>query len=114
MEFTKDAVAYFTGRGLAKDKAVVGVPFYGYGFGEAFKKRDYPYSAILTAHPGAEKTDQTGNTIWYNGIPTIKAKTQYVMDEGLAGVMIWSLDSDVKGEHSLLNAIHETLHPPKP
>ena len=36
------------------------------------------------------------------------------MDEGLAGVMIWSLDSDAKGEHSLLNAIHETLHPPKP
>jgi hypothetical protein len=25
--------------------------------------------------------------------------------------MIWSLDSDVKGEHSLLNAIHETFHP---
>ena len=114
MEFTKDAVAYFTGRGLAKDKAVVGVPFYGYGFGEAFKKRDYPYATILAAYPGAEKTDQTGNTIWYNGIPTIKAKTQYVMDEGLAGVMIWSLDSDAKGEHSLLNAIHETLHPPKP
>jgi chitinase len=110
-DFTKDSVAYFVGRGLPKEKAVVGVPFYGYGFGEAFKKRDYPYSAILASYPGAEKSDQAGNTIWYNGIPTIKAKTKYVLDESLAGVMIWSLDSDVKGEHSLLNAIHETLHP---
>jgi GH18 family chitinase len=113
MELTKDSVAYFLDRGLAKDKAVVGVPFYGYGFGEAFKKRDYPYATILASYPGAEKVDQIGNTIWYNGVPTIKAKTQYAVDEGLAGVMIWSLDSDVKGEHSLLNAIHETLQPAK-
>jgi GH18 family chitinase len=53
--------------------------------------------------------DQVGNTIWYNGIPTIKAKARYVLDQGLAGVMIWSLDYDVKGERSLLSAIQETL-----
>jgi chitinase len=105
MEFAKDSVGYWLGRGLPKSKAVLGVPFYGYGFGEAFKKRDYPYSTIIAEHPNAENTDQTGSTIWYNGIPTIKAKTKYVMDEGLGGVMIWSLDNDVKGEKSLLGAI---------
>jgi chitinase len=109
MAFAKDNVRYWLERGLPKSKAVLGVPFYGYGFGEAFRKRDYSYSAILAAYPGAESTDQIGNTIWYNGIPTIKAKARYVVDERLGGVMIWSLDYDVKGERSLLSAIHETL-----
>ena len=111
LQFAKDSVAYWLGRGLPKAKAVLGVPFYGYGFGEAFRNRDYPYSTILSGYPGAEKADQVGNTIWYNGIPTIKAKAQYSLDEELAGIMIWSLDSDVKGEHSLLTAIDETLRP---
>ncbi len=114
LEFAKENTVYWLKRGLPKDKAVLGVPFYGYGFGEAFKKRDYPYSTIVATFPGAENTDQTGNTIWYNGLPTIRAKTQYVLDEDLGGVMIWSLDYDVKGEKSLLGAIHETLTKTKP
>ena len=109
MEFAKSNVSYWLDRGLAKAKAVLGVPFYGYGFGPAFRKRDYPYSELLASFPGAEKSDQVGETIWYNGIPTIKAKSQYVIDQGLAGVMIWSLDYDVKDDRSLLTAIHETL-----
>lgn len=109
LEFAKDNVTYWLNRGLPKSKAVLGVPFYGYGFGEAFRMRDYSYSAIIAAYPGAEKVDQVGSTIWYNGIPTIKAKASYVLDQGLDGIMIWSLDYDVKGERSLLAAIHETL-----
>jgi chitinase len=109
MEFAQSNVAYWLKRGLPKTKAVLGVPFYGYGFGEAFRNRDYPYSAILASYPGAEKTDQVGSTIWYNGIPTIKAKASMVVDQELGGVMIWSLDYDVKGERSLLSAIHEIL-----
>jgi GH18 family chitinase len=111
LEFAKSNVTYWLQRGLPKSKAVLGVPFYGYGFGEAFRKGDYPFAMIVATYPGAENVDQVGNTIWYNGIPTIKAKTRYVMDEALGGVMIWSLDSDVKGPLSLLSAIHETLKP---
>lgn len=109
-EFARDNVSYWLDRGLPKAKAVLGLPFYGYGFGEAFRKWSYPYASIVDAYPGAERVDQAGNTIWYNGIPTIKTKTQYVIDQGLGGVMIWSLDNDVKGERSLLSAIHETLN----
>jgi chitinase len=109
MEYAKESVGYWVGRGLAKDRAVLGVPFYGYGFGEAYRKRDYSYADIVAKYPGAEKLDQVGSTIWYNGIPTIKAKAKYVVDEGLGGVMIWSLDTDVKGERSLLGAIDEVL-----
>ncbi len=109
MEFAKNNATYWLQRGLPKSKAVLGVPFYGYGFGEAFRKHGYSYSTIVAAHPGAEKSDQVGSTIWYNGIPTIRAKSQYVVDQGLGGIMIWSLDQDVPGDRSLLAAIHETL-----
>ena len=109
-EFATNNVAYWISRGLPKEKAVLGVPFYGYGFGEAARKRDYPYKGILAEFPGAEKLDQVGNTIWYNGIPTIKAKSRYVVEQGLGGIMIWSLDYDVKDERSLLSVIHETLN----
>ncbi len=112
LEFAKSNVAYWLGRGLLRSKAVLGVPFYGYGFGAAFRRGGYSYSAILAVHPGAENTDQAGTTIWYNGIPTIKAKTKYVVDQGLGGVMIWSLNQDVKGKLSLLSAIHDTLASP--
>jgi len=59
---------------------------------------------------GAEYLDQVGKTIWYNGFPTIKAKTRYVVEQELGGVMIWSLDYDVKGEKSLLSAIDEAMN----
>lgn len=107
--FARSSVAYWLGRGLPKSKAVLGIPFYGYGFGAAFRRWGYPYAEIVAAYPGVEDLDQTGKTIWYNGRPTIRAKAQYVRDQGLAGVMIWSLDSDAKGDHSLLSVIDKTL-----
>jgi GH18 family chitinase len=111
LEFAQGSAAYWLARGLPRSKAVLGVPFYGYGFGAAFRARDYPYAEIVAAHPGAEHADQVGNTIWYNGMPTIRAKTEYVRAEGLAGVMIWSLDSDAPGGRSLLSVIAATLRP---
>lgn len=105
LEFAKSTATWWIGRGLPKEKAVLGVPFYGYGFGKAFRNYGYPYSEVVAAFPGSDQLDQVGETIWYNGIPTIKAKAKYVRDEGLAGVMIWSLDQDVKGPKSLLNAL---------
>lgn len=111
LEFAKSNVAYWLKRGLPKNKAVLGVPFYGYGFGKAFKKRDYPYNEIVAAYPGAENRDEVGETIWYNGVPTILAKAEYAREQGLAGVMIWSLDLDSTGNRSLLTALHNGLRP---
>jgi GH18 family chitinase len=85
LEFAKDNVAYWLKRGLPKSKAVLGVPFYGYGFGAAFRKRDYPYAAIVADFPGAENADEAGDTIYYNGLPTIRAKAAYVKEQGLGG-----------------------------
>jgi GH18 family chitinase len=111
-EFAKESVDYWLGRGLPKAKTVLGLPFYGYGFTEGGKSEEWPYSRIVTTYPGSESLDQTGNTIWYNGIPTIKAKSKYVLDQGLAGVMIWALNHDAPGDKSLLNAIDAVFRLP--
>lgn len=111
MEYARRNVDYWLKRGLPREKVVLGVPFYGYGFGESFKKSDYSYRQIVEMFPGAENADQAGQTIWYNGLATIKAKAKYVLEENLGGVMIWSLDGDAKGEKSLLAAIDETMNP---
>jgi len=109
MEFARENVDYWMSRGVVKSKLVLGVPFYGYGFGNAYRNYGYVYSEILAKYPGAENVDQIGDTIWYNGIPTIKEKSQYVLNAGLAGMMIWSLDNDVPGEKSLLSAMDSVL-----
>jgi len=109
MEYTKKSVDYWLNRGVPKSKLVLGVPFYGYGFGDAFTKDGYTFAQIVSQYPGSEAKDEVGNTIWYNGIPTIRAKVKYVLEEDFAGVMIWSIDQDAKGDQSLLSAIHDSL-----
>lgn len=109
LEYARSSVAYWLKRGLPKSKAVLGVPFYGYGFGSAFRKDGYAYSEIVASYPGAENSDQVGTTIWYNGLATIRAKAEYVKAQGLGGVMIWSLDNDAPGEKSLLAVLAKAL-----
>lgn len=109
LDFAKDNVAYWLDRGVPKSKAVLGVPFYGQAFGPAARKGGWPYKTIVATFPGSENADQAGDTIYYNGLPTIRAKAKYVVDSDLAGVMIWSLDNDAPGDASLLKALHESL-----
>jgi GH18 family chitinase len=100
-------------RGLPKEKLVLGVPFYGYGFGSY--KSDYTYASIL-AEFGADAAnhDLIGtacagcNYITYNGATTIKAKAQLGIEQG-SGVMIWELSQDAAGTNSLLKIIDDEI-----
>lgn len=98
---------YWTGRGLPASKAIIGLPFYGYGFG-ANANQGISYANIVAQYPGAENQDQVGNTIYYNGIPTIKAKTTFAI-QNAGGVMIWELSQDATGAKSLLTAINQVI-----
>ena len=63
--------------------------FYGLGFGKAYRKKDddtYSYKEIIEKYPDAARKDKVGETIWYNGVPTIEAKTTYAIDRKLAGM----------------------------
>jgi GH18 family chitinase len=109
MEYARQNVKYWLDRGLPKENAVLGVPFYGYGFGKDFRKDEYAFKDIVAKFPGSENADQAGETVWYNGLPTMRAKTEYVLKNQLGGVMIWELSSDAAGEKSLLEVIHATI-----
>ena len=100
-------------RGLTKDKLVLGVPFYGYGFGSY--NADYSFAQIVSQFgAAAAQNDVIGSVcagcsyITYNGIPTIRNKTQLARQEG-SGVMIWELSQDAAGTNSLLSAINSEI-----
>ena len=97
-------------RGIPKEKMVLGVPFYGYGFGPELTSPaiSMNYGQIVTQFPGAESSDEfkmpDGKILYYNGVSTIKQKTALAKEKA-SGIMIWQLKGDAKGEHSLLKAI---------
>jgi chitinase len=106
----QDDFNYFTKtRNVAANKLLIGLPFYGYGFG-GNAPESMTYSEIISAYPGAENADMVqvagGGTVYYNGIPTIKQKTSFAIASGAAGVMIWQLLQDSHDSKSLLTAIN--------
>ncbi|WP_395751941.1 glycosyl hydrolase family 18 protein [Prosthecobacter sp.] len=110
LEFAQQNLDYWLGRGMARERLVLGVPFYGWGFGKAFRQEEYCYADLVKQDARAAEVDETGDTIWYNGLRTMKAKARLVREQGFGGVMIWSLNSDAKGELSLLSALHGALN----
>jgi len=97
-------------RGIRPEKLVLGLPFYAYGFGPNIRE-DINYGELVAAYQGSEKVDQWElqgkGTFYYNGMPTIKKKVAYAVKKNAAGVMIWQLLGDAKGEMSLLKAIND-------
>ena len=101
-------------RGLPKEKMVLGLPLYGYGFNGY--DQNYDVSAIVTQFgAAATQSDVVGTRcatcayINYNGIPTIRAKTRLALKEG-AGVMVWELSQDASGRNSLMAVIRAEIN----
>ncbi len=97
--YAQRSLNYWVGRGLPKEKAILGVPFYGRDSWES-------YAQLLAR--GASPNADTYQGVGYNGIPTMKAKTNLAFDQG-GGIMIWELSQDVTGANSLLSAINEVV-----
>ena len=98
-------LSFWTARGLPKEKIVMGIPFYG--------DPDMPYRKLVQNDSAAAQMDTYdffGSVYHYNGIPTVQAKTKLAMQQA-NGIMFWTLDFDIQGEFSLVNAIYQTSHP---
>lgn len=109
--WAQQCLQYWENQGLPGERQTLGVPFYGYDFSTAPVDAKY-FGEIVSANPFNAQLDQVGQ-LYYNGIPTIKAKTALAQAE-TGGVMIWELGQDAFGpfgELSLLKAIDEMLHP---
>ncbi len=108
-EFAVNSISFWLGQGVPRDKLTLGVPFYGWDFASN-PVSSFTYRTMVELNPANAFTDQAG-LAFYNGIPTIQAKTQLALEE-IAGIMIWEIGQDSYTEFSLLNAIHETVNPP--
>lgn len=101
-------------RGVAPERLVLGVPFYGYGFGG--EKPNWSYRDLVAAHPDAAKGDLIGKAcagcryITYNSPATIEAKARLARTKA-GGVMVWELSQDTP-DHALTRAIHRGLATP--
>ena len=106
---------FHTVRKIPKEKMVLGVGFYGYGFGPTLTSQatSMNFGDILTKFPGSENFDQLNlpdsSVMYYNGIPTIRKKTALAKEKA-SGIMIWQILGDAAGETSLLQAINEEAY----
>lgn len=100
---------YWLGRGIPKEKLVMGVPFYS-------RPGEIVYRKIVEADPAAawqDSLEMVGAVQRYNGVPTIREKTKIALERA-SGIMIWTIEYDAPAEASLLTAINETIHSSRP
>ncbi|WP_339902852.1 glycosyl hydrolase family 18 protein [uncultured Cyclobacterium sp.] len=101
---------YHKERAVPKSKLLLGLPFYGYGFGSGVPA-SLRYKHILETFPNAYLQDsivsKDGGVLYYNSPGLIGKKTALAKDLELAGVMVWHITADAEGPHSLLKAIND-------
>ena len=103
MSQAEQSLDYWLGRGLPKEKAILGVPFYS-------RSPAVTYANLLAR--GASPQSDVFNGMRYNGIPTIKAKTSLAQQRG-GGIMIWEISQDSNDPNtSLLTAINQVSGTP--
>ena len=104
--FAQQGIAYWRMQGVASDRLTLGVPFYGYDFTNSSSTTSFTFKQIVAEDTANAYRDQSGMK-YYNGIPTIEAKTDLAVQE-VSGIMIWEIGQDVltpMKHFSLLDAI---------
>lgn len=114
-EFFEHAINHWlVNRQLPKEKLVAGVPFYGYKFskqGYADDAEGISYKRILEMYPNQDVhlKDSIG-LLYYDGMPTMQRKVEYIKEHKLGGIMFWEITQDTEDDDkSLLNLIHRLL-----
>lgn len=107
-------IATWQARGARKDQIILGVPFYGYGFGKMPSRLDYR-DILKTYGRSVAQVDVIGKRcagcsyLTYNGRTTIQAKAALAR-QSAAGVMIWDITEDAPAPDSLLDALYSELN----
>ncbi|MGE5364063.1 MAG: glycosyl hydrolase family 18 protein [Bacteroidota bacterium] len=130
-----NSVKYFTGKGMPKNKLLIGTPFYGYNLKAkapyaAHTKNEgvsiiYPASLQKIAEGWEYHWDETTKVpylqdkahtqfISFDDTNSVKYKSDYVVRNGLQGTIIWELRQDYNGTaQPLLRTIGSyMLNPP--
>ncbi len=88
--------------GVPAKKLVMGIPLYG----RDVKKFDrvMTYAEIVRKFQPAADVDEVKG-IYFNGKRTVKRKVEWAKQQQLAGVMVWELGQDVRGDASLMQVL---------
>ena len=111
---------YETAVGAAEDFMKKNIPLGKVHFGLPFYARPTDSGAYWYGYNGyCDKLDENGfyydegidKTFWFNTPDVIEAKTQYALDNGFGGVMVWHYSCDLPSSdaNSLLGAIGKTV-----
>lgn len=103
-DWSINSVNGWKARGLPAGKAVLGVPFYS-------RPGYYTYTQLVGMDPANANRDcytVSGVQQCYNGVPTVKRKTQWALANA-GGMMNWELSQDRNDSTSLVSAIYDTV-----
>ncbi len=98
-------------KNIPLEKVTFGLPFYARPTDGAGYWYDYVSYADKLDENGFYTDESIGKTFWFNTPDVIAEKTQFAIDEGYSGVMIWHYTCDLPStdEASLLKAIGDTI-----
>ena len=105
---------------MARTVGIHGMPFKKTNIGLAFYSRPTDMSAYWYGYSGCYDAidengwyhcDNIGKDFWFNTPDVIEAKTQYAINNGFGGVMIWHYNCDLPSSHedSLLRAVDTAI-----
>lgn len=109
-------MALWRARGVPEDRLVLGVPFYGYGYGQY--RSGYNFRDLLDEYGEAVWQGDVWGTrcagcdyITYNGLETLGRKAELGVREG-AGIMVWEISQDTD-DHRLIRTLNEVMEKTK-
>lgn len=110
VSFAQQSINHWIQEGVPAQKLTLGVPFYGYDFSQPSNITAFTFHSIVAEDTSLAYVDQAGQR-YYNGIPTIRVKTQMAFQQ-VAGIMIWEIGQDAHSNlahYSLLQTIASEL-----
>lgn len=110
-EDTVALIEQLRNKGIPAEKLNIGLPFYSRPTDLSAYWYDYKGCYDNISDDGWYHCDVINKDFWFNTPEAIAQKTQYAVDNGCGGVMIWHYSCDLPSSHegSLLRAIGETV-----
>lgn len=119
-QFMVDGAQIWLNHGIPKEKIVLGIPAFGLqyngvdGNGNNLDWGSYNYITyrdILAADSEAHQKEfiEQAHGVYFNGIPLVTQKAEYIKENGFKGAYLWAGDYDVMGEKSLMGTIYGIL-----